>query len=272
MKTNKDDIRALKSKHRLELVMQEAGESFEVDAAKPDQWHSKKTPSLIVDIRRQVYEIKKPGTDIESGDVFTWLQRRYAWTFGMAIKFLQKRAPDPKQKTEPVKTQIKSQIIRDDEDEAKPLDKWQERALQIGGEKMRKYFSKSWWDIATTMQYEDHRFMPIIALDVDECVSCGEEFNWREESITAYLCDRYDYPDTEIPEDDSNIFFLSAVTGVICEKCMQKKKNFYRALDYCRRSAERREEAEDQERRKRDREIWIMGERERERDEAALPP
>jgi len=67
MKTNKDDIRLLKSKHRLELVMQETGESFEVDSAKSDLWHSTLTHGLTVDIRRQRYEIKKPGADTEAG-------------------------------------------------------------------------------------------------------------------------------------------------------------------------------------------------------------
>jgi hypothetical protein len=97
--TNKDDIRLLKSKHRLELVMQEAGEIFEVDAANPDQWKSKNTFGLTVDTRRQMYEIKRPGMDTEAGDVLAWLQRRYTWNFPMAKKFLQRRAPDPRQAT-----------------------------------------------------------------------------------------------------------------------------------------------------------------------------
>src|SRR5689334_18308685 len=120
MKTNKDDIRALKTKHRLELVMQEAGEIFEANPANAEQWVSRSTPGLTVDILRQIYEIKFPGKD-ESGDVIAWLKRRYSWTFGMAVKFLQKRPADPKrQEVSPAAKPKKSKPVQSVEAQTKP--------------------------------------------------------------------------------------------------------------------------------------------------------
>lgn len=200
MKTNKEDIRVLKSKHRLELVLQEAGEVFEVDAEHSDQWHGKITPGLTVDIRRQLYEIKKPGMDAETGDVLTWLQRHYTWKFAMAIRFLQNRAPDPKQKTQPAKS--KAKIIRNDEDESKPLDQWQERALQIGGEGIREYFSWSWLSLA--MYMPETRIEPTHAPEITHCQKCDERINWHFEKtertvyISGNICFKYVH-EGEIP-------------------------------------------------------------------------
>ena len=189
MKTNKDDIRALKSKHRLELVMQETGESFEVDAAKLDLWHGTITRGLTVDIRRQMYEIKKPGADTEAGDVLTWLQSRFSWSFAMAITYLKKRPSDPKRETQPVKK--KNQIIRNNEDEVKPLDSWQEKALLIGGERIRKYFSWSWLSLA--MYMPETRIEPTHAPGETHCGRCDERINWHFEK-TEYRADEYNFP------------------------------------------------------------------------------
>ena len=176
MKTNKEDIRLLKSKHRLELVMQEAGESFEVDAEHSNQWRSKLTTGLTVDIHRQMYEFSRPGMDTETGDVIAWLRRRYAWDFGKAIKFLQNRTPDPKQETHPAKVVVKSQRIRNDELEEKPLDQWQERALKIGGERMRNYFPWSWLSLA--MYMPETRIEPTHAPEITTCPQCGNRIDW----------------------------------------------------------------------------------------------
>jgi hypothetical protein len=188
MKTNKDDIRALKSKHRLELVMQETGESFEVDAANSDLWHGTITQGLTVDIRRQTYEIKKPGTDTETGDVLTWLQSRFNWSFAMAITYLKKRPSDPKSETQPAKKI--NQIIRKNEDEVKPLDTWQENALLIGGERIRKYFSWSWLSLA--MYLPETRIEPTHAPEITHCPQCDERINWHFEK-TEYRADEYDF-------------------------------------------------------------------------------
>lgn len=185
MKTNKDDIRALKSKHRLELVMQETGEIFEVDESKPDLWHGTITRGLTVDIRRQLYEIKTPGMDTKANqDVIAWLMRRYTWTFPQAKRFLENRAVDPKQKTQPAKS--KAKIIRNDEDESKPLDQWQERALKIGGERIRKYFSWRWLSLA--MYMPETRIEPTHAPEITHCPQCDERINWHFEK-TSYRAD-----------------------------------------------------------------------------------
>jgi hypothetical protein len=68
MKMNKDELRALKARHRIELLMQEAGEAFEVDAKNSDVWRSTITYGLTVDIRRQTYEINLP-IDCPSGSI-----------------------------------------------------------------------------------------------------------------------------------------------------------------------------------------------------------
>ena len=177
MKMNKDDIRLLKAKHRLELVMQETGERFEADKAKPDQWRSMITPGLVVDIRRQSYEINKPGMDTEAGDVLTWLQSRFNWSFAMAIMYLKKRPADPKGETQPAKKI--NPIIRKDEDEVKPLDAWQEKALLIGGERMRKYFSWDWLSLA--LYVPETRIEPTHAPDETRCGRCNERINWHIE-------------------------------------------------------------------------------------------
>lgn len=187
MKTNKDDIRALKSKHHLELVMQETGESFDVDSANSDLWHGAR--GLTVDIRRQIYEIKKPGTDTETGDVLTWLQSRFNWSFAMAITYLKKRPSDPKRETQPTKK--KSQIICKDEDEVKPLDTWQEKALLIGGERIRKYFSWSWFSLA--MYMPETRIEPTHAPEITHCPQCDERINWHFEK-TEVRADEYNFP------------------------------------------------------------------------------
>jgi len=177
MKTNKEDVRLLKTKHRIELVMQEMGESFEVDAAKSEQWHGTITHGLTVDIRRQMYEIKKPGTNTETGDVFTWLQTHFNWSFAMAITYLKKRPSDPKHEIQPTKR--KNQIIRNDEDEVKPLDTWQEKALLIGGEGIRKYFSWQWLSLA--MYMPETRIEPTHAPEITHCPRCAERIDWSFE-------------------------------------------------------------------------------------------
>lgn len=177
MKKNKEDIQLLKSKHRLELVMQETGESFEVDSANSDLWHSTIAPGLTVDIHRQRYEIKKPGADTETGDVLTWLKSRFNWSFVMAITYLKKRPSDSKRETQPAKKM--NRIIRNAEDEVKSLDTWQERALLIGGQRMQKYFLWSWLSLALYMP--ETRIEPTHAPEITRCGQCDERITWHIE-------------------------------------------------------------------------------------------
>lgn len=185
MKTSKEDIRALKDKHRLEMVMQEAGEKFKVDPNDKNILRSTSTPGLTIDLYRQSYEIKQAAR-AEEGDVITWLQRRYSWSFGMAVKFLQSRPADPKRQDPPrSKEEKKSKsdpIIEDDE---KPLDRWQERALEIGGERIRKYFSWSFWNLVLYMP--EIRIEPTHAPEITSCQRCGERLTWHFEKQTHVI-------------------------------------------------------------------------------------
>ena len=246
MKTNnKDEIRALKSKHRLELVMQETGESFTVDSSDTNQWRSIRTPGLVVDITRQSYKISKPGMDPEAGDVIAWLQSRYNWTFNQAIKYLEARAPDPDLRAlHPAEVESQNQQIYHAEDK-QPLDRWQKKALKIGGDEVRKYFSNTWYEIFQLMGNLPTQFMPIIAIDIDECSECGDHFNWEDPKTTAYLFQGSDFNGEDMPLDERNKFILDIyIEGVICESCKRKKISFYQALSYCGHSARQRAKAE----------------------------
>jgi hypothetical protein len=189
MKTNKDDIRALKSQHRLEAVMQEAGEAFEIGSVNSGRWKSITTPDLIVDIDRQIFEIKKPDLEIEKGDVLAWLKRRYAWSFGMAVRFLKSRPPDLKQETPLARVEIKPPVFSDAEDEIRPLDKWEEEALQIGGERMRAYFSWSWYELV--MNTDETRIEPVQAPEIKICPRCKKRLDWVVEKTTYSQHDNF---------------------------------------------------------------------------------
>jgi hypothetical protein len=280
MKMNKDDIRALKTKHRLELVMQKTGEAFEMDVEDPNQWHSLTTPGLVLDIRRQMFEITKPDKDIESGDVLAWLRRRYTWSFSMAVRFLQSRAPDPKKDSQPTKAEIKPRIIPNAEDEKAPLDKWQEQALQIGGERMRSYFSRSWADLV--MNVDEIRIEPIFAPRIVSCQRCQKNIDWHIEKVMCSHKDRFENTGFthehigSIPviayaikrhfldlstlildgnKDLERIFYelgedmdaLFIEDEIVCPKCAWQELDFQVALNYCKTSAHRRGQIESKE-------------------------
>ena len=265
MKMTKEEIRALKKKHLLELVMQEAGEVFEVNPANPDQWQSTITPGLFVDIRRQIYEIKLPGKD-ESGDLFEWLKRRYSWTFGMVINFLQKRPADPKTK-EPIKSTKKTKVKINLNDEWKmvshiytdpitgsksygikynreAMDELQKKAFEIADEWILDYFSKPSYELFSEIIEFPHRFKRTVDFDIEECANCETPFNWSNAETSAYACEENEYLETDF---------------VICEKCLRAKyAPRYRALNLAYRSACKRDEA------------WQEAERQRELEKAQM--
>lgn len=295
MKTNKEDIHALKSKHRLELVMQEAGESFEVDAKNPDQLHGLVTPGLTVDIHLQTYEFSRPGMDIERGDVIAWLRRRYAWDFGKAIKFLQNRAPDPKQaqvmkvKKKPIVIDHQqsdyvtiSNIYTNPETGAQSygidynysiMDDWQKRALDLWHDAV-KYFDKSSDEMLYKIQHYPKRFKPVIDFDIEKCANCEKPFNWKTAGIIAYAREdeKWIYVTASDDKDLEVDGFIQESEGgaieslfidadfVICEECLRGVyKPRYAALKLVYRSARSRKEAREAER-KREREAerqWI---------------
>lgn len=182
----KIDIGSLKAKHRLESVMEETGEQFKINAVDPDQWCSLKTLGLKVDIRRQTWQLQKPDMDIETGDVIAWLQRRYSWDFKKAITFLQGRAPDSKSGKHPAIVELNKPVGQGHEDITRSLDKWQEEALQLGGERMRSYFSWSWIDIV--LNNAEVRIEPTIAPDVATCPRCGKDIdlNFKNTQYSKY--------------------------------------------------------------------------------------
>jgi hypothetical protein len=279
MKTNKEDIRLLKSKHRLELVMQEAGESFEVDTAKPDHWHSKITPGLNVDIRLQVYELSRPGTDAEKGDVIAWLQRRYAWDFGKAIKFLQNRAPDPIQEAQPIKDKkTKQQQPQQNDYRYDLMDKDQQAALElVPGDWVIKYFNKSSQDMAHVMNEYPHRFRPVMDFGIEKCAQCETSFKWQDPQTVAYAQETQRWMIVTAENDDQTIEVSGQITAddvpvdelfidddfVICEKCRVKKYARYKALALVKRSARKRENAAAEEQRQFERERAREADRER---------
>lgn len=203
------EIKDLKAKHRLELVMQEAGERFEADANNPDILRG--AAGLVVNTRMQTYEITRLGENVESGDVIEWLKGRYSWSFAMALKYLQSRAPDPIQ-TQQVKAEKKSKPSRKDLNDYNepPLDKWQEEALELAGEKIRKYFT---WDSYSLIMYLDEvRIEPVYMPIEKYCIRCEEPINWKIEKIR------------QMDTDHGNTIFRHVHIGQIPVKAYAIKK------------------------------------------------
>jgi hypothetical protein len=275
MKMTKDEIRDLKKQHRLELVMQETGEVF--DSSMPSQWQSTSTPGLTVDLSRQLYDIKQPGKN-DSGDVIGWLRYRYSWTFEQAIRFLRNRPADPERIEQPKALKAKKEkVMINTVGEMEPVDHWQKKALQIGGESIRKYFSWSTWDFA--LSGEEIRIDPVIAPQITRCQHCDKRFDWlgtldqnvdlvpqlfgyevehaMSIPIIAYsIKHRLKIDLGQVKQADVQDTFneLSALLdgvfveddhGIVCVDCAAKEAKFYAAVSMCERSARIREQDED---------------------------
>jgi hypothetical protein len=276
-KMTKGEIRALKNKHYLEMVMQETGEVFEIDPDRPEQWRSKSTPGLIVDISRQIYyDIKQPGRD-DSGDVIGWLRRCYSWTFDQAIVYLRKRTPDPKREDPPKGSRAaKNKEKLHTASEIEPVDHLQKKALQLGGEGIREYFSWNSWEFPLR---EHIRIEPVIAPQITHCQHCGKRFDWlgvidqnvdlvpqlfgyslkqagpipmiaycikRRLQLDIAHLERGEIQNTfdEI-QDALGDVFIEDDDGIVCVDCVSKEVRFYVALSMCERSARSREENEE---------------------------
>jgi hypothetical protein len=276
-----EERKALKEKHRIESVMQEAGERFEPDSVHTNIWRSITTKDLIVDTRLQAFEAFQPGIGSKRGDVISWLMLRNGWNFPQAIRYLQNRPSDPKQETQlqtvaPVvllqKVRQYESEFRDEEKEAsglydcggvyragktfysylpKPQDRQQERALEIGGEEMRDYFDCKSWELLKLRDEQYHRFRPILDTWIDTCDECEEVINWgwKQKPQFAY---------TPMPGQTASwekvrvypehqVFAWQVETGcddddfILCEDCKHKHINFYTALDLLYISAYKRE-------------------------------
>lgn len=282
MNMKKIDARVLKEKHRLELVMQEFGEQFEISS---DRWRSKTTPGLVIDTRQQKYERQLPGMDKVTGDLFAWLKWRFGWSFKQTVAYLQKRNPDSKQDAQPgpiksdeasiAKYQSQSSEYPDEEKESsglyecgvgyrngktyfyyllKPFDGWQERALEIGGEEMREYFTWKANDLLLERDKQPSRFLPVQDMEITICDECEKtlEWWWKQKPTYGYKetltpgCDGVVWKQIRIIDEPQVYAFEYERHGeifCICENCKRKKINYREALDLLYRSARKREAA-----------------------------
>ncbi|MBI5951779.1 MAG: hypothetical protein HY865_08985 [Chloroflexi bacterium] len=294
------EIKDLKAKHRLELVMQEAGERFEADPKSPDILRS--ASGLAVNTRMQTYEITRPGAKVESGDVLAWLQVRYSWSFAMALKYLQKRAPDPRQEVHPRPARGKrstityqqsdyvtvSNIYTDPETGAQSygsnynyniMDELQKHALELWSGVV-KYFDKSSDEVWQKILDYPSRFKPVIDFDVEKCANCEKPFNWqagaigyaqeKAEYISVVGCSDVDKVDITGNLAEVDELFIDQ-DFVICESCLRGIfAPRYKALRLVYRSARRRKKAAEEERKQIERERAEEEEREREREEERM--
>jgi hypothetical protein len=270
MKLNNDEIYALKKKHKLELVMQETGEAFEVDPQNPERWLSTVTPGLTVDLRRQLFEIKL-SDKTEAGDVLAWLRRRYSWTFGMALRFLQRRQPDPKTDA-PSKPEKQSTgaDMHPPEISSAALDRWQLKALELAGERIRPYFAFGLTELV--LYVEEVRIEPVIAPQVTHCQRCDKLIDWPQEAKkslveipvlhgrqlkyigplpqVAYAIKRHpeishlDFHNDEALDDlayEVAGVFVEDGESIVCQDCAWVEFRFEAALGLCKRSALSRE-------------------------------
>jgi hypothetical protein len=257
MKTNnKEDIRLLKSKHRLELVMQETGENLEVDAAKSDLWRSKNTPGLSVNVTRQLYELARPGMDTESGDVIAWLQSRYGWSFRKAKTYLENRKTTNHEAALVVKVakaekNTKAKNKSNDYNYG-GMDAWQEAALETAGAWVTKYFDKTSDEIWQTLIKMPNRFKQVCDFRIEKCAHCETPFNWQVFGTFAFAQEESEEIDIYFESDNEDLdlyvyidekVFID-VDFVICEKCARGfYAKRYRGLRLAFRSAIRREKA-----------------------------
>jgi len=208
-------------------------------------------PGLVVDIRRQTYTVPaKNGHDPESGDVIAWLQRRYHWSFKLAVTYLKKRKPDelrpemdgPDPDAEEGQPRRRKDPGCNKEPDSEPQDAWQRKALALAGDEIREYFSPNMFsmDILFDRCRRPARFVELIALDVDECEKCGSPFDWNNPETRAFQIFAWGNEDTEA---ERLAGFLEQLDweGVVCPTCVRKQANLLRALEYCYFSASARE-------------------------------
>lgn len=222
---NKTGIRELKSKHRLELLIQDTGERFEANG---DEWRSLDTPGLTVDIRRQTWSIESGGVETDGGDHFEWLKFRYGWNFGMCLRYLANRPADQvRMKYLPMETPSAEKMPQSvNACISEPQDGLQEKAIEVIGDSVRQFFSFSSAEIKELIF--PVRFVPVIDFFADECSDCGREFDW---DLPGMRCYRQEI-EAEIRGDLDEYF---------CEECAVKASRVALALNYCFHSAFLRE-------------------------------
>ena len=277
------DTRGLKAKHHLEKVMQELGEKFQANG---EYWDSQTTPGLRVYLNQQAYEYQRPGMDKESGDVISWLRHRFNWSFKQTITYLKKRKPDPasdefrRAPNREVRSLVETfqattllSEFSDPEKEAsglyeecvacldgkthhyyllKPVDALQERALEIGGEKIRDLFTWTSKEILLEKELQPSRFIPVQDMDISTCDECGNPLEWWWKQKPHYVHQEKASPGMtgiawekvrviEEPQVYAFEYELFEETFSICENCKRKMINYREAMDLLYRSARKRE-------------------------------
>ena len=243
---SKTDIRELKSRHRLELLMRDTGERFEANG---DEWRGVETPGLLVDLERQTWRIQRAGVETAGGDHFEWLKFRYGWNFGMSLRYLKSRPSDPEVRTV-VPDKISRSVETVDDLGLEPIDELQQKALALAGDSIRDLFSSSYssGEILRLLSIWPSRFLNIVDFSVDACSECGKEFDWQKPGTLCYLEQFLDYGGEDIDSDEAKIFFLdnNNLQGFVCDDCVQEKGRYYLAMRYCFFSAVNRESRERQ--------------------------
>lgn len=256
----KIDAQALKGKHRLELVMQEFGERFEIRA---DRLHCITTPGLFVNVDQQIYEYQPPGMAMESGDLLDWLKKRFSWSFRQALRYLEKRSIDPEQEVKPgpetkeelpAVHQVRS-AVGEYPDLSTPADPWQEKALAIGGEEMREYFTRGKYELLSLWIDQPSRFVPVQDLDIENCSECGQAIDWwwthppqlEYQQVFTPGATGISFRKVRVIEEPQVYAFEYEQFGemfCVCETCKRKKINFSQALGLLYKSACRRHSLE----------------------------
>lgn len=292
----REEKNALKRRHRIEMVMQEAGERFEVDKTDPQTWRAVTRPGLTVNTRTQTFTLSRPGMEFKSGDVITWVMFAFRLSFPQGMSYLQSRKADPIQEAPPLKSDdakktappkpsrhyIENETYRTDLEETglydrgagyrdgrsyyyyilKPVDRLQEEALEVGGEGMREFFTWKVHELEAFMGDLPKRFKPVEDAEVLYCDECEEPIS-RSVPQTHYA-----------PRASARrlqpVVYEYALWGEhfsVCASCKQKMLNRSRALELIHRSAYKRQKIEWERERQ---EAWaqeLQEEREREREE-----
>lgn len=247
MKKNFAEIQSIKGKHRLELVMADTGEKFSPGIDR--QAKSLTTPGLMVDLDRQIWRIAIPGQDEKSGDVFDWLTKRYGWSFRMALRYLENRAPDfvnvvSGDDHRGVSKASKADFSKGLQEEAPLADKWQEKAVSLWGNEIRVFFSKSSFEILNILSSQPARFFSLVDMAIDECAECGKEIDWIDESSRVWLV----LPTSTEMFSSSHPLEAAEDDIIICKECYRDKVRMYQAILCCYWSAAARERKKRKER------------------------
>lgn len=127
--------------------------------------------------------------------------------------------------------------------------KHQAKAQQLDPDgTIEKYFSGySFVELLRMAGYQSKRFLPAVVADAVDCSRCGEEFNWDDPQITAYIPQFEGYDGEAMPKAERDLFFLdidSLSEMVVCANCKTEMLNRYLSLMCCAWAAARREQIE----------------------------